>query len=89
MAIAARRLTPAQRAWALSVDRKTLDGYLSVAAPVVDTQVLTPPNKQISPKAADVINEEMRAYCAKLKVDVNAYAETWAAKYGRETFRAE
>lgn len=83
-AIADRKLAPSMREVALATDPKEFLGAMRFASPIVDTAVLTPKTKEVQP--ADVINDEMRAYCRKHNTDVEAFAKTWVSKWGNVPF---
>jgi phage I-like protein len=86
-AIRAKKLAPAKRAEALASDPQEFLGAMRFASLIVDDTVLTPAPKA-EPKAADVINDAMRSYCAKHSVNVDDFAANWIAKWGNVPFEA-
>jgi ClpP class serine protease len=75
-AIKAGKLAPAQRAWALGVDGKVLDGFLATASPVAPAKPLAAPPKAEAP---DTLTDADRKVAASLGLSAEAFQKHKAA----------
>lgn len=75
-AIKAGKLAPAQKAWALGVDGKVLDGFLATASPVAPAKPLATPPKAEAP---DTLTDADRKVAASLGLSAEAFSKHKAA----------
>lgn len=74
-AIKAGKLAPAQKAWALGVDGKVLDGFLATASPVAPAAPVAAPKAE----APDTLTDADRKVAASLGLSAEAFQKHKAA----------
>lgn len=88
-ALKERKITPDQKADALKEDPELFRGSMKWARPVVDGETYTAKTaepKEVKP--ADVITDEMRAWCASHNRDLAEYSAFWASRFPGVPFSA-